>query len=83
MVIVIVMNVACLTCNADTLLTYYKTVEIRPYVDVIPESDIKKEVDVVVDSDNTCFSLKEIMRGATKVFFTNDLSDTSQTNGIL
>lgn len=58
-----------ITCHADTLLTYYKTVEIRPYVDVIPEVDIKKEVDVAVDSDNACFSLKEIMRGATKVFF--------------
>lgn len=68
LLIAISLSFSNIVCQAETLLTYYNTVEIKPFFDIskIPEASIENEI---ADFAENKSSLKNIMRGAANTFF--------------
>ncbi|MBR1969742.1 MAG: hypothetical protein IKA17_05255 [Clostridia bacterium] len=69
--LVIVMLMASsysLVCRAETLLTYYDTVVIKPNLDVTTELVLEEEKSITENHEKTS-SLKDLMRKASNNFF--------------
>ena len=72
--IVMIMNFSGLICSAETLLTYYDTVEIINLPDLIINSGALPEIPEIPEINNetpmnNSFGLKTIIRNSANTFF--------------